>query len=181
MIEACKINDAMINRYFPVKPYSNVDMEQLMKCNLLTSINCSLEYQRYYAMNVWAHEFPNLTWTGSLNFTGFLDRVIRAAVSYKPSFEYVDSSFEILYGRNFKFELFNRVVLNVEYPEDENIKNINLMLFNSRLLRIDFRINWNAESEYTWMLNLILFQTNSSVPLLTQSINSSSIPLIKSG
>lgn len=181
MIEACKINHAMINRYFPVKPSSNADMEQLMKCDLLPTVNCSLEYQRYYAMNVWAHKFSNLTWTGSLNFTGFLDRVIRAAVSDKSAFDYVDSSFEILYGRNFRFELFNRVDLLVEYPDDENIKNINFLLFNSRLLRIDFRINLNAEGENTWLLNLTLYQTNSSVPLLTQSINSSSIPLIKSG
>lgn len=170
----------MANRNFPFKPYSNPQMEQLMMCDLLPIANCSIEFQRYDAMNLWANIFPNLTWSGPIMLTGYLDRIIKSAISYKPQYEYAEASFEILFRRDFKIETFSDIVLRIEYPI-ENMSNISLTLFKSKLLRIDIQIVWDQYNQYELFVNMTVFQANSNTPLLTQLIDSNFIKTTKSG
>lgn len=171
----------MSNRNFLLRPYSNPQMEQLMMCDLLPVANCSSDFQRFDAMNLWSNIFPNLTWTGPVTLTGYLDRIIRSAMNYKPKYEYVEASFEVLFRRNFKVETFNDIVLRIEYPIDENMSNISLTLFKSRLLRIDMQIVWSQYNSYELIIIMNLFQANSNTSLLTQRIDSNFIRTTKSG
>lgn len=169
----------MSNRNFLLRPYSNPQMEQLMMCDLLPVANCSSIFQRFDAMNLWANIFPNLTWTGPITLTGYLDRIIRSAMNYKPKYEYAEASFEILFRGNFKIETFNDIVLRIEYPV-ENMSSINLTLFKSRLLRIDVQIVKDQYNSYELIINMNLFQANSNASLLTQRIDSNFIRTTKS-
>lgn len=178
-MDECKISIAQATRSFPTKPYTNAQMEQLMRCELIPVVNCSIEMQRYHAMNVFAVSFSNMTIPSTLTFIGLLDRIIRSASSFK-SLDLVESKFEILYRRDFKIDTFGQVILRVEYPFD-NVTDMNITLFRSRLLRVDFGIHWNGKyyGDYTTRVTLSMFQPN--MPALTYSVNSSSISTILNG
>lgn len=57
-------------------------------CSLRGIGNCSVEYQRFYALDIWSQYFPELNWDDEANsLSDFLDTSLENARNYDPEFK----------------------------------------------------------------------------------------------
>lgn len=97
----------MDNRAVIMNPV-NSQLEKQMICELLLVQACSIEKQRFYAMQIWATKFPKMSWSsGSANpsMVNYLDNLINRAKSYQPEIAY-DISTLMIYPDDYKVRSF---------------------------------------------------------------------------
>lgn len=62
--------------------------ENKMVCRLLSRTNCVLDKQRFWAIAIWATEFPSLELPASSNIAEYFDKLISRANTFEPQVIY---------------------------------------------------------------------------------------------
>lgn len=123
---------------------TNKQLETQMQCRLLSLGNCSIEWKRYYALQVWGIDFYQLKWTGQ-SLATYLDRLVSRAAAFKPKVLYELTT--ALFMGEFSFRTFRNGTLRYLPPPRSNY--IDMVCLNSTYLRID--CSWRAGNKLTWV------------------------------
>lgn len=135
-------------------------LEKQIQCRLLFMGNCSTEWKRFYALQLWAVDFYDLKWSGdghSNSLVAFLDRMIARASLYQPAQTYElmvallmqrrHSERHNVSGDELNVRTFRNSTLVYSIDHDnlltQNKSHIDMTCFNSTRLRID--CNWQQQ------------------------------------
>ena len=133
--------------------------------------NCSsLEYQRFYAMNIWINQFPKLKFTGP-SLSRYLDKLVNQSKTYKPSLMF-DEVYLHLYGYTLSFDSYRANWTKVTLNQTD----FSFIAFNSSQLRIDSQIKVVSQSvdSLVWV-NFTFYLPKGPIPsVLKYNYNTSS-------
>jgi hypothetical protein len=70
---------------------TNAQLAKLMVCQMKSSVNTTIEEQRFCALSTWATLFPIFAWNNSKDVTNEIDSLLRKAETYKSQIQFVSS------------------------------------------------------------------------------------------
>lgn len=143
-MNSCEWWSSVEKRAVVTKP-KNKHLEKQMQCKLLFLGNCSKEWKRFYALQIWAIDFYDLKWTGP-SLAAYFDRLISRASNYKPRIPY-DFTTAFSPGRMFSFRTFRNGTLF--YTPDSSVDKLDMVCLNSSKLRID--CSWRLGNKLDWV------------------------------
>lgn len=142
----------LVNKTYVLNPTLAIREKQLVCELLFIFFNSSIEYQRFYALNLWAIRYQMLSPSNGQTLTAFLDKILLNARKFTPLNNYTILNVNVNNQENLTITCFQKG----PQTSFRNSSNLTLTAIDSPLLRIDlrrlvFQNNTRLISSMTWV------------------------------